>query len=336
MDIWGNASTDYTAGLGFTSTHDEAKTSNKMRISVDKAKLTSMEWSTTAMALTLNEKGQIYLAASRTDDTARTAGAFTIKIRNAKVIEEITTYYAYDYSAANHSWWIDQSAIDFGSEYANKEVYVTLTICGNADPNKTASMGLWGYKSASEIGSLNAISREQLSTYQNWSKVTFKCQLDANGKWLISPGINASIYENFTIFVKDVEVYEYYTKTGASGWQGEFFTLDFSNDETVAAYDTIELQLDVYGIISKAGTSRIGFYYTKTLDSDSQYGDAKVCDGTDIDGAIRSGEWRTVTIKVKLDANRKVKISASRTQGDTALTPSDFELLVRNVKKVEQ
>ena len=276
----------------------------------------------------LNENGQIYLAASRTSNNG-TSGVFTVKIRNAKVVEEIESYYTYDAAAVGGAWWASQKAIDFGSEYANKEVYVTLTLCGNADPNKTASMGLWGYNTASDIGSLNDISREQLSTYQNWSKVTFKCQLDANGKWLISPGIKESKYENFTIFVKDVEVYEYYSKS--TGWQSsdQFFTLDFSNDETVSAYEMIDLQLDVRGVISEAGDSPLGFYYDKTTSgADSTYGNAALCN---IDTAIRSGEWQTVTITVKLDADKKVRLAASRTSNSG--TASTFELFIRNIVK---
>lgn len=330
MDIWANAQASYDPGLGFSSAKDEAQSQNQKWINVDKAKLVGEEWTEIAVPLELNENGQIYLAASRTSNNG-TSGVFTVKIRNAKVVEEIQAYYTYDAASVGGAWWSDQKAIDFGSEYANKEVYVTLTVCGNADPNKTASMGLWGYKSASEIGSLNAISREQLSTYQNWSKVTFKCQLDANGKWLISPGIKESTYENFTIFVKDVEVYEYYSKS--TGWQSsdQFFTLDFSNDETVSAYDTIEVQMELRGVISQAGTSQLGFYCDKTVSTDSNYS-AWILGGDELNAAIRAGEWTTVTVSLKLDGSKKVKLAASRTQNDP-YTASTFELYIRNIVK---
>lgn len=333
MEICGDAQESYDPGLGFSSAKDAAQSQNQKYVSVDKAKLVSGEWTEIAVPLELNENGQIYLAASRTSNNG-TSGVFTVKIRNAKVVEEIESYYTYDAAAVGGAWWASQKAIDFGSEYANKEVYVTLTVCGNADPNKTASMGLWGYKTASDIGSLNAISREQLSTYQNWSKVTFKCQLDANGKWLISPGIKESKYENFTIFVKDVEVYEYYSKS--TGWQSsdQFFTLDFSEDETVATYDTVEVQMELRGVISQAGTSQLGFYCDKTVSTDSNYS-AWILGGDELNTAIRSGEWTTVTVSLKLDGSKKVKLAASRTQNDP-LTASTFELYIRNVKKVIQ
>ena len=329
MDIWGNASESYQPGLGFSSAKDEAQSQNQKWINVDQAKLVGEEWNEIAVPLELNDKGQIYLAASRTSNNG-TSGVFTVKIRNAKVVEEIENYYTYDAHAAGGSWWGSQKAMQFGSEYANKEVYVTLTVCGNADSTKTANAGLWGYKTASTIGSLNAIPRAQISTIQEWSKVTFKCNLDENGQWLVSPGINASTYENFTIFVKDVEMYEYCSKS--TGWQSsdQFFTLDFSADETVSAYETIELQLELCGVISTEGTAPLGFYYDKTTSgTDATYGNAAVYNNADLNAAIRAGEWKTVTIQVKLDANKKVRLAASRTSNSG--TASTFELLIRNI-----
>lgn len=154
---------------------------------------------------------------------------------------------------------------------------------------------------------------------------------------MTSAAIATSEYENYTLFIKDIEAeilpeHEYYTYTTA--WSGEFFTLDFSADETVSAYDTIDLQLDVYGVVLKEGTASLGFYYDETTGSDSTYGGAAVYKDGALNTAIRAGGWKTVTIQVKLDANKKVKLSASRTEN--AGTDSTFAILINNVMKASQ
>ena len=81
MDICGNAQASYQPGLGFSSAKDEAQSQNQKWINVDQAKLVGEEWNEIAVPLELNDKGQIYLAASRTSNFG-TASTFELLIRN--------------------------------------------------------------------------------------------------------------------------------------------------------------------------------------------------------------------------------------------------------------
>lgn len=95
----------------------------------------------------------------------------------AYAYSETQQYYSYDYAVTGGAWSGTQKAIEFGSEYANKLVHVTLTACGNADPNKTTNIGLYGYSyengSYTGLGIKYPVSREQASDYQNWSTVEY-------------------------------------------------------------------------------------------------------------------------------------------------------------------
>ena len=128
---------------------------------------------------------------------------------------EISSDYALSYTGAGELWYNDSlTAIDFGSEYANKTVEFSMKVCGSADPERTTE-GLGFIKSDKSWLGIG-IEREKISTMDTWSTITGTWVLDENGKMLTSAGDYSGNCERYTIYIKDVKINKVYTENELS------------------------------------------------------------------------------------------------------------------------
>jgi hypothetical protein len=306
------------ASVGFSAFADANKSTHIKYITLDKTDIGG-EWKETAFAVTLNNSGKVYLAASRTNNTG-SCGQFTLRVFGAKVLEEVKYSGIYDFALAGGGWTGSQFSFDFGAELANKTVKVTMQVAGTANVDGAAKLGFYGYKEdGSSLGITYELTRAQVSAYAAWSEVTFVWVLNAEGKFNTVMAAATSTYENYHLFIKDIqvenitkeEVGEYDYKTSTTGWTGSLVELDFSNVAGIEAEAEVTITMKIYGEVAEGANPATVLGFTSWTSAGGVHrGYFK------FDKEIRSSQWKEVKINVKLSDAKKIYLAASRTTND--------------------
>ena len=203
---------------------------------------TESGWRQVKITVELKQDGYVWLAVA--NETPELGQCFVY-------IKDITVTFVYDYKLdyTGEGGWYNNTltAIDFGTEYANKTVTFTMDVCGTADPDKETNMlGLM----ASDFSWLGlGIDRSYISTTATWTNVTGTWTLDESGKMWTSIGDLSGNCEPYSLYIKDITVtfvYDYKLDyTGEGGWYNNTLTaIDFG---TEYANKTVTFTMDVCG-----------------------------------------------------------------------------------------
>ena len=332
MDVCGNAPAEGEALLGFVQSDMKW-----YQLVIDRSALSTTEtWTTITGTWKLDGEGKLWTSAICWHDTDR--HPYVIYIKNAKVLADITPSGSteqppaeYDYATTYHGnqgdvWaWTNASpdlTVNFGSNYANQTVTITLDVCGTALPEWTALLGFAQYNNGSKYWWSYEVAVEAISTTGKWTTITLTVQLDASGNWVTSPmykiGDGQSDTEiGYTIYMKNVEIVAGDTPGGDVeeepvkdyDYKLEYISGGAYYNETLTAIDfgaeyankTIEFSMEVCGTAPVEGTALLGFatsdlsWYQLVIDR----------------SALSTTEtWTTITSTWTLDGEGKMWTSA--------------------------
>ena len=262
MEVCGTAPAEGTALLGFATSD-----LSWYQLVIDRSALSTTEtWTTITSTWTLDGEGKMWTSAICWDDNDRPS--YAIYIKNVELFEYD---YMANYTNVENYWssaYGDLVTIEFGSEYANKTVAVSMEVCGTASAELYKADGVTPIKIGLSSGGTwfsYEINRSAVSTLE-WTQVTFTWTLDANGNyttsafsWYDDIGNAYEYRESYQIFIRNAKVFSDYALSYESG--GAFY------NETLTAIDfgaeyanrTIAFTMDVCGTAPAEGTALLGF-----------------------------------------------------------------------------
>ena len=326
MDVCGTVTGETTSNVGFALFNDlpanmsgaEIERTFGGYVTLERNKVSTLNWKKAYIGCTLNENGAIYLTGARTSNEG-SAKPFKIYAKNIRLISEID--YRLEYTGIDGGWFNPAlTGIDFGAEYANKAVVFSMKVCGTADPDRI-SEGL-GFVKTDRTWLGIGIERAKISKVGEWSTITGTWTLDENGKMWTSAADYSGNCETFTIFVKDASVVlvcdyalEYTGSDG--GWFNPTLTgIDFGAEY---ANKVVDFSMKVCGTADPDKTTEmLGFVKTD-----------KSWLGMGIERAKIStmSAWSTITGTWTLDENGKMWTSAADYSGNC----ERFSIYVKDV-----
>ena len=215
--------------------------------------------------------------------------------------------FKYDWDLCSHSWTNQPQKLSFGSAYANKNVDITMDICGTASASGDHVLGFGAFKGESIkdlTGLYYELDRSLISSLE-YHTISFNVNLDENGDFLTAAyeghATNES-HESFIIYAKNVTC----TETKYSGGTYVNKHLNANNTyvsvlaipSTLEAGSAVEVSMDVAvrttGDYSELRTAGL-------LWSNNTPNYTKILGNTELKS---SDDWRTVSFITRvLDAS---------------------------------
>lgn len=240
-DLAGTANASHSARIGFAVYSASAMSGNDfLRFSyVDVSAVSAARWQRGGFIVQLNDAGKCYVAAlchpENNSDEVSARYPFEIYLKNVTADTEVFELSFPQSSVDGGSWTGKEGVVlDFGSQYAGKEVRVTADVFGTANAGHSAKLGFAVYSSLTPdkgaFAGFYYVNKEAFAS-KSWTQAEFTLKLNQDGKCCVAllcqpqDGIAENAQYAYEITMKNVrcegEVLKFnYDKASSGAWMG--------------------------------------------------------------------------------------------------------------------
>ncbi|MBR1867242.1 MAG: InlB B-repeat-containing protein, partial [Clostridia bacterium] len=292
-------------------------------------------WHTLALALETNDAGDVYVKPSRLHSISAHYGQYITYFKNITVLAAEEA----DYVVATTYWdHGNYATFDFGSDYANKTVNISMDILGASANQTSIALGLLCYPTATGKDAYKRVYVDSDLRKGTWRKIAFDATLDESGKLSLTvcrTQGNGTGEPTYGALIKNVEISGATAFSTGAGWE---YSSDYKNNTTNVitapeAYwgKTVAVSMGVKIAVNVVGSASIGLHvmdYSSDGETGSHLRFYTILKGADV-GSI---DWRGASFMVNVPEDGKIRLLASVTGGGNY---SEFIIFMKDIQFIE-